>query len=77
MSNTRRHAACLAFGLCLITLAVNLQAPLYPAASGSQLGLACVVWPAVSGLPDEAPRQAKPKRVLAFTRLAESRPALM
>lgn len=27
MSNTRRHAACLAFGLCLITLAVNLQAP--------------------------------------------------
>ncbi|WP_148711784.1 MFS transporter [Pseudomonas aeruginosa] len=31
MSNTRRHAACLAFGLCLITLAVNLQAPLYTA----------------------------------------------
>ncbi|MEF2197458.1 MFS transporter [Pseudomonas aeruginosa] len=31
MSNARRHAACLAFGLCLITLAVNLQAPLYTA----------------------------------------------
>ncbi|PAU60147.1 MFS transporter [Pseudomonas indica] len=29
MSASRRHAGCLAFGLCLITFAVNLQAPLY------------------------------------------------
>ncbi|MFU7347396.1 MFS transporter [Pseudomonas paraeruginosa] len=31
MSDTRRHATRLAFGLCLITFAVNLQAPLYSA----------------------------------------------
>ena len=48
MSNTRRHAACLAFGLCLITLAVNLQAPLYTAyAELSGYGAAATA----SGLP--------------------------